>query len=485
MVESVRHRAVIGTLWNVLQKFGSAFIAFISNMILARLLTPADFGCIAMLAVFIVIADTFVDSGLGSAVIQKKVITQRDLSTVFYFNFGFSIVLYGLFFACSPLIADFYGISILNKVLRVEGLVLVINSFSVVQTALLQRELRFKEITTASLVGQIIAIIIAICMAYYGFGVWALVCQIVIAAFVRMIGLWILSNWHPIWTFSKDSFHQLFGFGSFIFFSTLINNIGNNIQTLIIGKWFSAGILGYYSQAKKLEEIAAGSISGVLNQVTYPALAKKQDDKSAIVRVMRTMIKLIAYITFPIMIFLSITGKIIIPLCYGPQWIESIPMFQILCIAGLAICLQGVNYFAVAAIGKSKSLFYWTVIKRIIALVLILIGVRWGIMGLLIGVVFGAITILVCNAYQVQVFLKYSLWTQFKDLLPSFIITVISGSLLIYVMNFVSTGSLICDIVLLATVFIFIYVGLSHIFKLSSYKECRSIIDSLVHKRSC
>lgn len=480
MSGNIRQRTVIGTLWSAVQKFGTVLIGFISNMILARLLTPDDFGCIAMLAIFIVIADTFVDSGLGSAVIQKKEVTDKDLSTVFYFNVELAVVLYGLLFIIASFVAEFYEIPLLCSVLRVEGLVLIINSFSVVQTALLRKELRFKELATAILVGQIIGIVVAIIMAYRGFGVWALVWQILIAALIRMFGLWLLSRWYPIWAFSKDSFKQLFGFGSFIFLSNLINNIGNNAEGLILGRCFNASTLGYFSQARKLEDVISKSISGVLDQVTYPALAKKQDDFAGIVKIMRSMIKIISFITFPILILLIITGNLIIPICYGSQWNDSIPMFQILCIAGLAVCLQGLNYYAVAAIGKSKALFNWTVIKRIIALCLLILGLLWGIQGFLIGFVIGTYITLLINAYLVQIYLKYSLKEQFIDISPILLVSGVTGFIGFIVSKIVTImGADFIKLLIISSVFILIYLILSRIFKLEPYTEIVKIIKDL------
>lgn len=482
MNESLRSRTIIGTLWSALQRFGTLIIAFVANMILARMLTPEDFGCIAMLAIFIVIADTFVDSGLGSAIIQKKEINNEDLSTVFYFNILLGLVLYLLLFFLAPVVAEFYRIKLLCNVLRLEGLLLIINSFSVVQTALLRKEMKFKELATAILVGNIIAVIVAITMAYNGFGVWALVFQQLIAASIRMFGLWILSHWKPIFSFSFTSFKQLFGFGSFIFLSNLINNVGNNIQGLIIGRAFNAEVLGYYTQAKKLEEIVSTSISGILDQVTYPALAKKQEDKIGMVRVIRKMIKLIAFISFPIMIFFLITGNLIIPICYGPNWLESVPMFQILCIAGIAICLQGINYNAVAAIGKSRTVFKWTLIKRIAALLLILIGLRWGIYGLLIGVVLGSYSILFCNAYQVQLYFNYTIWAQIKDLFPILGITILTGLIIVLIQHVIFTSSAIIEFLILLLLYVIIYILISHLFDLVVYKDLKVILSTLYKK---
>lgn len=482
MSDSIKQRTIIGTLWSAAQKFGTVIISFISNLILAHMLTPNDFGCIAMLAIFLVIADTFVDSGLGSAIIQKRELTNFDLSTVFYFNIILSIFLYLILFFSAPLISEFYRINLLRNVLRVEGLILILNSLSIVQTALLRKELRFKELATAILISNLVAVIIAVILAYKGFGVWALVIQQLLVSFTRMIILWMLSKWKPEFMFSKQSFHQLFRFGSYIFLSNLINNVGNNMEGLIIGRWFNAGILGFFSQARKLEDVVSKSISGVLDQVIYPALSKKQDDKESMVNIMKTMIKLISFVTFPIMILLAITGKLIIPICYGPQWNASAPMFQILCLAGLAVCLQGINYHAIAAIGQSKVLFKWTVIKRIVALALLFIGLYWGMRGFLIGFVIGTYLTLIINGYLVQIHLKYSLRDQFFDILPIIFVTVISASMCLIIKYVLPKGNDIIALLILSIVFGATYWMISRLVKLQAYEEMVNIVKALFKK---
>lgn len=481
MSESLRKQTIVGTIWSAFQRFGTLILSFIANMVLARLLTPDEFGCIAMLSIFIVIADTFMDSGLGSAIIQKKDATDIDFSTVFYFNLAIAFILYCGLFIAAPAIARFYNIPLLSAVLRAEGLILIINSFSVVQTAVLRKQMQFKQLTIAILIATIVGVTVAIYMANKGYGVWSLVAQMLVTSLVRGIMLWILSHWKPHIVFSRESFKQLFGFGSFIFLSNLLNNIGNNIQGLIIGKAFNAGILGYYAQARKLEEIASTSLSGVIDQVTYPALAKKQQDLQAMVYVIRKLIKMIAFISFPLMVFLAIGGDVLIPLCYGEKWMQSVPFFRLLCIAGIAICLQGVNYNAVAAIGKSKSVFKWTVIKRTISLVLILIGLQWGIYGVLIGVVLGSYSILICNAVQVQFFLRYTLWHQFKDISPILLITTIAGIFSIAI-GCIFKSHVAISFILELCVFGLVYFIGAHLMRLEAWQELCTIMKKATNR---
>lgn len=481
MTKSLRQRTIVGTLWSAFQKFGTLFLSFVANMVLARILTPDDFGCIAMLAIFMVIADTFVDSGLGSAIIQKLNASQKDYSTVFYFNIALAILLYIILFICAPFVAEFYSIPILSNVLRVEGLVLIINSFSVVQTAILRKKMLFKDLTLSILISTLVGVVVAIVMAYYLFGVWALVFQLIVASLVRALSLWIISHWKPSFVFSIDSFKVLFRFGSFIFLSNLINNIGNNVQGLVIGRAFNANILGYYTQARRLEEIVSTSFSGVVDQVTYPALVEKQNEPDCMIYVIRKLIKIISFVSFPLMIYLFLEADYLIPLCYGDQWVDSIPYFKILCIAGMAICLQGINYNAVVALGKSHSVFIWTLIKRILSIVFILIGLIWGIYGLLWGCALGAWSVLVCNAWQVNQFLGYSLWNQIKDIAPTLVMATMAGVISHFFIMKINCY-LFLHIIVALLIYLVIYCIFSKLFRLEALNDVKIMLIDLFHK---
>ena len=481
MAESLKSKTIRGTIWSAFQKFGVMGLSFVANMILARKLSPDDFGCIAMLAIFLVISDTFMDGGLGSALIQKKSLSDRDSSTVFYFNLSLSTILYGVLYFSAPLISDFYRLDILTPVLRVQGLVLIINSFGVVQTSLLRKEMLFRKLAVANIVASIGSLAVAIALAFSGFGVWALVYQQIALSGIRVLCLWLLSNWRPKAGFSTESFRQLFGFGSFIFLSNMVNNLGNNIQGVIIGRAFNAGVLGYYSQAKKLEEMASTTFSNIIDQVTFPALAAKQRDLAAMAAVMRKLVKMIAFVSFPLMILLAITGEQIITICYGDQWQESVPYFRILCFAGIAICLQGVNFYAVAAIGKSKSIFTWTLIKRTVGIALMLIGLHWGIYGLLFGVVAASYFILLANAIQVQQYIRYTLWRQFKDVMPTIGGCLVSAAASIGV-AFVLRQSFYVTALIEIVVFSSVYLLYSYLIKAESLVDIKDIAVSYIGK---
>lgn len=426
MEESLKKKTVSGMFWAAIQKFGVTGMSFGTNIILARLLTPADFGIIGMLAIFVAVSATFVDGGFGSALIQKKNPTQADYSTILYLNTAISIVLYAILYISAPYIAIFYNMGILCSVLRVMGLTLIINALSYVQAVKLRKDMKFKKLSYIYLTASLISFISSIFFAYNGYGVWALVWMNIINCAIATLLLWIVGNWRPSLNFSKESSKTLFGFGSFLLLSNLINTFCNNIQGLIIGKLFSASDMGYYSQAKKLNDLPATSISSIIDSVSYPVMAAKQDNMIEFVSVVSKFIRIIATITFPIMTLLIILGQPLITFLYSDKWIDAVPYFQILCVGGLAICLQNINYNAVAALGKSKDLFKWTLIKRGIGLLFIVTGSFFGIYYLLWGAVLGSWTIYFCNSYLLGKYSAYSLSSQCRDLSKVMLITIIS-----------------------------------------------------------
>ena len=372
--KSLKKKAASGMIWTSIQKVFKTGIQFISGIILARLLTPFDYGCIGMLMVFVTLAESFIDGGFGSALIQKKRPTQTDYSTIFYWNLGLSALFYAILFFSAPVIASFYEISLLRDVLRVQGLILFIYALNLIQRNQLRKQLKFKVIAVARIVTSIIALVITIIMAYKGFGVWALVAQNLIAAGIPAIIFWVYTKWKPSFVFSWQSFKELFSFGIFMFLTQLINRISIQIQNLFIGKFYDASVLGYFSKAQATERLASHTISDVMSSVTYPLYAEVQDDLPAMQNMIKRLTTTIAYLTFPLLIILLLTARPLFILLYSERWIESIPYFQLLCIAGLGYSFSAVNTQPIAAIGKSKTMLMWTIVKRLVGLFAILVG---------------------------------------------------------------------------------------------------------------
>lgn len=483
MADNLKQKATSGIIWSSIQKFAGMGISFISGIVLARLLTPENYGCIGMLSIFMVVASSFVDGGFASALIQKKRPTQEDYSTIFFFNLGMSILMYAILFMAAPAIARFYKMPLLSSVLRVQGLVLIIQAFSLIQSNQLRKQFRFKKIAIVTLAASITSLVVTIVMAYKGFGVWALVTMNLLTAFIPAFVYWLTGKWRPLLIFSKRSFKDLFSFGFFMFLSNLINTFCNNIQGLLIGRFYNPATMGYYSKAKSTEELASTSISNIMEQVTYPLYAEYQNDKTKLVNVIKRITGSVAYITFPMMFLLILLAKPIIVLLYSERWLESVPFFQILCVAGIAICLQGVNYQAIAAIGKSRIMFRWTLIKRGVGICLVVGGLAvFGIKGLLVGMVMTSWLIYLINVHLVDRYIGYTFIQQMKDLLPILMLTVLSFCIsFCMVLLFPEAGIYVLAIVRLA-IFILIYLSGSKLFKMESYNYFMQNIPVIISK---
>ena len=465
-------------IWSALQRFGTMGISFVSNIVLARLLTPDDYGCIGMLAIFITVSNTFVDGGFGSALIQKKEPTQKDYSTIFWLNLFMSVVIYGILYISAPAVSRFYDIPLLSSVLRVQGIVLIINALNIVQTNQLRKSINFKRLAVIYIASQIVGAVCAIVLAYMGWGVWAWVAQQIIASSITSVILWVMNRWLPQLCFSFDSFKQLFSFGGFILASNLINTFCNNVQGLLIGKFFNPAILGYYTQAYKLEDVASHSISSVVDQVAYPVFSKVQSDNDGLKNVIYRLILLIAYVAFPMMLILVLIAEPLIGLLYGEKWLPSVPYFQIICIGGIAGCLQGVTYLAIASIGKSKELFLWTIIKRGLGMILLIAGmVLFGMNGLLWGFVLSCWSVTFINAYLVSKYIKYGLWQQIKDVLPIILISSMVFIITLVIANKLTLGGYMY-IVLVLLIYISMYLLLSSVVKLQAYSFIKEIVKS-------
>ena len=473
---SLKQKAASGMMWTALQKYSTMFISFISGIILARLLTPYDYGCIGMLAIFMTLAEAFIDGGFGSALIQKKQPSQEDYSTIFWWNMGMAVLMYAILFISAPAISRFFKIPLLCDVLRVQGLVLFIYAFNIVQRNQLRKKLNFKVLSIVTITTSIISLGVTIFMAYTGFGVWALVAQNLISAAISAIVFWFFIKWRPILAFSKQSFKELFGFGVYMFLTHLLNNLSVKIQGLLIGKVYSPATMGYYSKAHATENLASSSISSIMTQVTYPLYAEAQNDLKLLANMIRRLTMTISFITFPLLFILLLLAKPIFVLLYSERWLASIPYFQVLCVAGMGVSLTAVNTQAIAAIGKSKVMFVWTLVKRGIGIAMIVVGLfLFGMKGLLAAVVLSNWFSYFVNICLVSKHIGYHFWKQIKDLMPVVVVSLIAAAISYGVGYFLHLNMYIEGLLILL-VYVAIYFGWSLFFKPEAYNYFLSII---------
>lgn len=476
--KTLKQKAAAGMVWTAFQKYSRMGIQFISGIILARLLTPYDYGCIGMLSIFIVLADAFIDGGFGSALIQKKRPTQEDYSTIFWWNIGMAAFMYVILFVSAPAISRFYRIPLLCDVLRVEGLILFIYALNVIQRNQLKKKLNFKLLSIVSVGTAIIALSVTIIMAYHGFGVWSLVAQTLIGGAIPSLVFWFYVKWRPQWVFSWKSFKELFSFGFYMFLTHLLNSFGQQIQGLLIGKVYNPSTMGYYSKAHNVEKLASNSVSSVMTQVTYPLYAEAQDNKEMMINMIKRITMTLSYLTFPIMFILILLAKPIFVLLYSERWLSSVPYFQVLCLAGLANCLMAVNLQTISAIGKSKVMFVWTVVKRAVGIGAIVLGLLWfGMKGLLVGVIINNFFSYFVNISLVSKHVGYKWTLQLLDIMPVAIASIVAA-IVSYGCGYLLHLDMYPDGIVKLIVYLAIYLGWSFIFKPEAYTYSMSIIPA-------
>lgn len=419
------------TIWSSIQRFGSLAISFVSNMVLARLLCPEDFGTVALIMVFVGFADVLVDGGLGNALIQSKEISQKDTSTVFTTNLCISLFLFITIFITAPAIATYVNIINFDLFLRVESVMILIRAFYVVHFSLANRQLAFKVLARIGLTTNFLATLTAILLAYFGFGVWSLIIRNIALDLIACL-LYLMNQKIFLKLYiDKNSFKKLFGFGFFVAVTNLIESAYSNILSFIIGKKFNVKELGYYNQAHSLEQIPVYSMSAVLNQVFFPFLSKIQDEKSLIKADIRKSMMCISFIMFPLMTFLICFARPIIVLLYSAKWLPAVPFFQLLCIAGFLNGFYHLNRSVLKAVGKTKALFYGQLFVCIFGLLLVLIALPFG-MKTVVGVsALNSITAFVVFAVIAGRQMDYGVLSQVRDVSVNLMVSIITGLVVI------------------------------------------------------
>lgn len=484
METNLKQKTISSMTWNAIQRFGTMILSFISNLVLAWLLVPEDFGCIGMLSVFIAISEVFIDGGFGSALIQKKVATQEDYSTIFYWNLVVSIILFLGLLLCAPLVAEFYHMPALTNILRVTSVVLIINGFSVIQTTILTKELSFKLIAKINIISTFVGVVISIIAALLGLGVWSLVIKTLLSALLTAILLWSLNNWRPLWVFSKQSFKDLFGFGGLMLVSNLLNSLFENIQSLVIGRFYTPADLGYYSQAKKIDDIPSKSVSQIVTQVSFPAFAKISDNIEELRNYVRKNILCTTYLIAPLQFLLIILSEDLIVFLFGEKWIPSVPYFRILCVYSMFISLNAINTNIYKALGKSKIYFWVQLTKKIIGICLLVFGIEYGVVGITWSVALSGIIWWVISATVNNKLLGYGLLKQLRDVIPYFITSLILSLVIYCIMNYIlAIHSVLGELLLSIVLFSVGYLIISGLIGFKPYKIYESIVKNYITSR--
>jgi O-antigen/teichoic acid export membrane protein len=425
---SLESKVIRGVFWSAIERLGPQAVQFIVSIILARLLLPAQFGLIGMLAIFLALGHVFLASGFGAALIQKQDATEVHYSSVFYTNVLISLIAAGALCLAAPLIARFYAEPLLTSLTRVLSLNFVISAFGLIQMFLMTKRLDFKTQTKVSLIAAILSGVIGISMALLGFGIWSLVAQSVTAALFNTILLWIFNTWRPQLVFSLAALRELFGFGSRLLASGVMDTVFRNLYTVVIGKFYSPASLGYYTRAYSLQQLPAETLGGIVGRVTFPLFSEIQDDISRVKNGFRKALRAIALVNFPLMIGLLVCARPLVLTLLTDKWSPAIPYLQLLCIVGLLYPLHMINLNVLLAMGRSDLFFRLEVIKKVLIVIVLAITWSWGIETIIAGQILVSIAAYYLNSYYSGTLVGYGLRAQVRDLLPYLVAAGIMGA---------------------------------------------------------
>ena len=468
-------------IWKLLEQGGAQGIQFIIQIILARLLLPKDFGMIAIVMVFISLANVFVQGGLNNALVQKKDSDSEDFSSVLFVSLAMAIVLYGIIFTSAPYISQFYADARLTSVLRVLSLVLFLGAFNSIQNAYVQKYMLFKVLFYSSLVAGIVSGTVGIILAYSGLGVWALVTQHILSQFIVSIVLWFTVKWRPVFDFSASRVKVLFSFGWKLLVSNLIHMIYMDLRTLIIGRMYSSTMLGYYNRGENFPKIIVTNLDGSLQSVMFPTFAAHQDNKKRLKEMVRRTVVTSSFLVFPAMIGLIVIAEPLVIILLTDKWLPAVPFLQIFAVSYLFLPIQTVNLQAINALGRSDLTLKLQIYKKVVGIVILLISISFGIHAIAIGAAISAFMSMLINIYPNVLLLNYSYREQFNDVIPTFAISIIMG-VLVYSLRFLLLGE-IGTIMLQVTLGIFIYILLAIIMKLDSFKYITNIIMGILSRK--
>lgn len=480
---TLKQKTISSMIWNAIQRFGTMFLSFATNIVLARMLMPEDFGAIGMLAIFISLSEVFIDGGFGSALIQKKKPTQDDYSTIFYWNLAISTLLFCVMQLAAPWIAEFYHMPKLCNLLRVLSIVLIINGFTVVQTNILTKNLSFKLIAKIRLVATAIAMIVSIFAAYKGLGVWSLVLKDILAASLGSIAFWIFNKWRPSLVFRWSSFKELFSFGGLMLLSSLMNSLFENLQGLVIGRYYTAKDLGLYSQAKKLDELPSKSLSQIVTQVSFPVFSQVADNKELLVRTIRKNVICTTYMIFPLQAFLIAVATPLFIFIFSDKWVEAIPYFRILCVYSMFVSLNAINTNIYKALGKSNVYFWVQLTKKLISLGLLLVGLQFGVKGVTWSVSISGIIWWIFAASVNIKMVGYGLFAQIKDIALQFLLAILIGGATWMIINLLPDIPFV-QLIISLIMFGSLYIGSSILLKLEGFSVIyKEVIKKYIKRR--
>ncbi len=478
MSDNLKQKTKKGLVWSMIERFATQGVQFLFGIILARLLSPDDYGIIAMPLVFLAIAQCIIDSGFSTALIRKPELTEDDLSTAFYFNIGIGILCYAVLFFSSPLIADFYHTPILSSLLKVTALAVLFNPLCAVQQAILTRKIDFKTQAIVSLSGAVVSGIVGLYMAYNGLGVWSLVFQQVGGYVMRTILLWVLGKWKPKRLWSWESFRYLWGFGSKMLGSGLLDTIYNNIYPIVIGKYFSAQDLGNYTRAQQFSSLPSSNVTGVLQRVTFPVLSSIQNEDERLAKNYRKILKLSAFLVFPMMLMLSAIANPLVRILLTDKWIGCVILLQIVCFQMMWYPIHAINLNLLTVKGRSDLFFRLEIFKKIMGVCIMFITIPHGIIWMVSGGIVSSMLSLIINTYYTGKLINVGYFKQMGDLLPIFGVSFMMW-LIVHAILYLSSN-LYCQLVLGISLGAIVYLIGAKIFLKAEFNDALSMVPDKI-----
>lgn len=480
MQGSLKGKTIHGVIWSLIDNVSSSGVIFFVGIILARLLTPEEYGVMAMVSIFIAISNSIIDSGFSSALIRKVKVKPIEYNTVFYFNLLISLLLYICLFFISPFIALFFREPILCEVMRVIGLILIINALSIIPYTIFVREINFKTQTIISLIASVGSGVIGVWMAFSGQGVWSLVGQQLGRQCLNTLFLWFFCHWKPTVSFSMTAFKEMFGFGSKLLLSGLLDTIYKDIYYIVIGRCFSSSILGQYTRAKQFSMVFSTNLTTVVQRVSFPVLSSIQDDSIRLREAYRKVIKSTMLVSFACMLGLAAIAKPLLILLISDKWLPAVYFLQIVCFSNMLYPLHAINLNILKVKGRSDVFLKLEVIKKVLAIFPILVGMYLGIEMMLWGSVIISVISYFLNAYYSASLINYSVYEQLKDIFPSFIVSLGVGFLM-WSISLLSISYYLMLIIQLSTGFILAYLIYNWL-RLDEFLEIKSIANNYVKK---
>lgn len=467
-------------LWRFAERCGYQIVMFLVAIVLARILAPEDYGTIALITVFVTIMQVFVDSGLGTALIQKKDADDADFSSVFYFNFTACLTLYLLMFLAAPFIADFYNNQNLTPVIRVLSLKLVVAGLKNIQQAFVSRNMLFKRFFFATLGGTLCSAVIGVSLAYLGYGVWALVFQQLSNELIGTLILWLTVKWRPKLLFCWERLKSLLSFGWKLLMSSLLETTYNNLCNLIIGKMYSPADLAFYNQGQLFPNVIVSNINASIDSVLLPTMSKVQDDYNRIREMTRRAIKTSTYIMAPLMMGLAFCAEPIVKLVLTDKWLFCVPYLRIFCITYMFYPIHTANLNAIKAMGRSDLFLNLEIMKKVVGLVLLFSTMWYGVMAMAYSLLVGTVASMMINSWPNQQLLKYSFKEQIKDIFPSILLAIAMGFCTYFIgLIDLPTGVLVCIQVILGLV---LYISISAVLNIDSYRYLKESIKSVLDR---